>query len=153
MIHLRSPSFSSGSEFPVKYTCDGEGVSPPLYWDTPPNGTQSYAIILSNPDSTSGSGWAYWVLFNIPADLRELPEAVPPEPELDDGTQHGRNSEMWLRYTGPCPPFTQRCLFRLYALDTMLDLEPGVSKEELLQAMQGHILAQGDLMTKYKRLK
>jgi Raf kinase inhibitor-like YbhB/YbcL family protein len=144
-------AFSFGSDFPVKYTCDGEDVSPPLYWDDPPAGTQSFALILDDPDATTGRGWVHWIMFNIPTESRGLLEAVPAIPELDDGSRHGRNSESWLRYTGPCPPFTQRYFFTLYALDMLLELEAGASKEEIMQAIQGHILAQGELMGRYKR--
>jgi Raf kinase inhibitor-like YbhB/YbcL family protein len=93
----------------------------------------------------------HWILFNIPGEARSLPEGLPRLPELEDGSLHGRNSEEWLYYVGPCPPFTQRYTFRLFALDTLLDLEAGVIKEELLQAMEGHVLAQGELVGKYKR--
>jgi Raf kinase inhibitor-like YbhB/YbcL family protein len=99
----------------------------------------------------TGRGWVHWILFNIPAQSRGVPEAVPALPELEDGSLHGQNSEEWLYYVGPCPPFTQRYFFRLYALDTFLNLEAGANKEELLGAMEGHILAQGELMGRYKR--
>jgi Raf kinase inhibitor-like YbhB/YbcL family protein len=98
-----------------------------------------------------GQVWVHWVLYNLPAETRGLPEALPPDAELSDGSRHGQNSEEWLGYVGPCPPFTQRYFFRLYALDTVLDLDAGVSKKELLQAMEGHILAQGELVGRYKR--
>ena len=106
---------------------------------------------MDNPDATTGSGWVHWILFNIPADSRGLPEGVPDLPTLTDGSLHGRNSEEWTRYVGPCPPFTQRYYFRLYALDTKIDLEAGASKEELKLAMQSHILGKGELMGRYKR--
>jgi Raf kinase inhibitor-like YbhB/YbcL family protein len=150
-IRLSSTAFRSGGDFPVKHTCDGDDVSPPLSWDDPPTGTQSFAIILDNPEAMTGYGWAHWILFNIPAESRGLSEAVPRIPELDDGSRHGSNSETWQQYTGPCPPFTQRFVFTLYALDTMLDLEDGIYKDELLQAMQGHILAEGEFTGRYKR--
>ncbi|NIM94989.1 MAG: YbhB/YbcL family Raf kinase inhibitor-like protein [Anaerolineales bacterium] len=150
-MQFRSTAFSSGKEIPEQYTCDGEDISPPFFWGDPPPGTQSFVIILDNPDATTERGWVHWILFNIPGEERSLPEAVPPIPELEDGSLHGVNSEEWLRYVGPCPPFTQRYSFRLYALDTLLDLAAGANKEEIKQAMEGHILAQGELMGKYKR--
>lgn len=151
VIHLSSAAFRQGGDIPEKYTCDGEDVSPPLTWDDPPRGTQSFAIIMDNPDATTGYGWVHWIVFNIPAESRGLPEGVPRVPELDDGSLHGSNSETWQHYTGPCPPFTQRFVFALYALDTLLDLEAGVYRDQLLEAMQGHILAEGEYMGRYKR--
>ena len=152
-IELTSTAFASGEPIPEKYTCDGEDVSPPLAWGDPPEDTRSFALIVDNPDARSvvGQVWVHWILYNLPAETRGLPEAVPPDAELSDGGRHGQNSEEWLSYVGPCPPFTQRYFFRLYALDTVLDLDAGVSKEELLQAMEGHILAQGELVGRYKR--
>jgi Raf kinase inhibitor-like YbhB/YbcL family protein len=152
-IELTSTAFGPGELIPEKYTCDGEDISPPLAWGDPPPGTQSFALIVDNPDAGSvvGKVWVHWVLYNLPAETRSLSEAVPPDAELSDGSRHGQTSEEWLRYVGPCPPLTQRYFFRLYALDTVLDLDPGVTKVELLQAMEGHILAQGELMGKYKR--
>jgi Raf kinase inhibitor-like YbhB/YbcL family protein len=152
-VELTSTAFASGERIPEKYTCDGEDVSPPLAWGDPPQGTQSFALIVDNPDAGSvvGKVWVHWVLYNLPPETRGLPEALPPDAELSDGSRHGQTSEEWLGYVGPCPPFTQRYFFRLYALDTVLDLDAGVSKVELLQGMEGHILAQGELMGKYKR--
>jgi len=152
-IELTSTAFGSGERIPEKYTCDGEDVSPPLAWGDPPPGTQSFALVVDNPDAGSvvGKVWVHWVLYNLPPETRGLPEALPPDAELSDGSRHGQTSEEWLGYVGPCPPFTQRYFFRLYALDTVLDLDAGVSKVELLQAMEGHILAQGELMGRYKR--
>ena len=152
-IELTSTAFASGEMIPEKYTCDGENISPPLAWGDPPPGTQSFALIVDNPDAGSvvGKAWVHRVLYNLPAKLRSLPEAIPPDAELSDGSRHGRTSEEWLGYVGPCPPFTQRYFFRLYALDTVLDSHADVGKMELLQAMEGHILAQGELMGKYKR--
>lgn len=153
VMELTSTAFDHGKVIPVKHTCDGADVSPPLAWSDPPPDTQSFALIVDNPDAvgTVGKPWVQWILYNIPAQARSLPEAIPPDAELADGSRQGRNTEEWLRYVGPCPPFTQRYYFRLYALDTMLDLDAGATKEELVQAMEGHILAQGELMGKYKR--
>lgn len=152
-MELTSTAFENGQTIPVTYTCDGEDISPPLAWSSPPSGTQSFALIVDNPDAVSvvGKAWVQWILYNIPADTRGLPEAIPPDAELADGSRQAQNSEEWLRYVGPCPPFTQRYYFRLYALDTMLDLDPDAHKEELVQAMEGHILGRGVLMGKYKR--
>ncbi len=152
-IELTSTAFGPEEMIPEKYTCDGKHLSPPLAWGEPPQGTQSFALIVDNPDARSavGTAWVHWLLYNVPAETRSLPEAVPPDAELPDGSRHGLNSEEWLGYIGPCPPFTQRYFFRLHALDTVLDLETGVGMQELLQAMEGHILAQGERMGRYRR--
>ena len=148
---LTSSAFAPGEPIPLRYTCDGDDVSPPLAWSDPPQGTQSFALIADDPDAPAGT-WVHWVLYNLPAEARELPEAIPPDAELPDGSRHGNNS--WRRpgYGGPCPPGgTHRYFFKLYALDTLLDLEAGASKDKLLQAMEGHILAQAELMGVYTR--
>ncbi|MCD6291234.1 MAG: YbhB/YbcL family Raf kinase inhibitor-like protein [Anaerolineae bacterium] len=148
---LHSPAFTPGHSIPRKYTCQGDDVSPPLQWDTPPQGTQSLALIMDDPDAP-GKTWVHWVLFDIPGSARSLPEAIPSTPELPDGSQHGRNSWGRLGYGGPCPPSgTHRYFFRLYALDTRLNLSPGVTEKQLRQAMQGHILAQAELMGTYHK--
>jgi Raf kinase inhibitor-like YbhB/YbcL family protein len=150
-LQLISPAFAAGEPIPARYSCDGEDISPALQWSEPPEGTQSLALIADDPDAPVGT-WVHWVLYNLPAGSRELPEAVPPDLELPDGSRHGQNS--WRRggYGGPCPPSgTHRYFFKLYALDTTLVLAAGAGKQELLQAMEGHLLAQGELMGIYRR--
>jgi Raf kinase inhibitor-like YbhB/YbcL family protein len=148
---LSSTEFIQESAIPAKFSCDGENISPPLEWVDPPQGTESFALISDDPDAPGGT-WVHWLLYNIPADVRALPEAIPPEGELSDGSQHGENSFGRLDYGGPCPPSgTHRYFFKLYALDVILDLEPGANKETLLQAMEGHILAEVELMGTYSR--
>jgi hypothetical protein len=150
-FELTSPAFTSGAAIPRQYTCDGKNISPPFQWNDPPSDTQSFALIADDPDAPIGT-WVHWVLFNVPASTRTLPEAVPPEAVLSDGSRHGRNSWRRLGYGGPCPPSgTHRYFFKLYALDTALTLSAGASKEQLLQAMQGHILMQTELMGVYTR--
>ena len=150
-FELTSTAFVQGEPIPGRYTCDGEDVSLPLQWGDPPAGTLSFAIIMDDPDAPVGT-WIHWVLYNLPDEIRALPEAVPPDTELPDGSRHGENS--WRRpgYGGPCPPSgTHRYFFKLYALDAVLDLAAGASKEQLLQVMEGHILAQAELMGTYTR--
>ena len=150
-LQLTSSAFSQGDPIPTKYTCDGDDVSPPLAWGDPPEGTASFALINDDPDAPVGT-WVHWVLYNLPADARSLPEAVPADSELPDGSRHGQNS--WRRpgYGGPCPPGgTHRYFFKLYALDTALDLPSDANKEEVLKAMEGHILGQAELMGVYSR--
>lgn len=150
-FELKSPAFGYGEPIPRRYTCDGEDVSPPLEWTDPPAGTVSFALIMDDPDAPVGT-WDHWVLFDIPADVRSLPEGVPPDAEPPQGGRHGQNSWRRLGYGGPCPPGgTHRYFFRLYALDTTLDLPSGATKGDVLQAMEGHILGQAELMGTYSR--
>lgn len=136
---------------PRVYTCDGEDRSVPLAWTEPPAGTQSFALIADDPDAPAGT-WVHWVLYNIPAHTRALLEGLGPLASLPDGSLHGKNSWRKLGYGGPCPPRgTHRYFFKLYALDIQLALQPGATKDDVLKAMEGHILAQTELMGTYKR--
>ena len=148
---LTSTAFEHENAIPVTHTCDGEDISPPLTWSDPPAGTTAFALIMDDPDAPGGT-WVHWVLYNLPAEARSLPPGVPTDAERSDGSRHGRNSWRRLGYGGPCPPGgTHRYYFKLYALDTLLDLPTGATKDELLQAMEGHILAQAILMGTYTR--
>ena len=150
-FELTSPGFAHEESIPSKYTCDGEDVSLPLQWGDPPQGTRGFALIMDDPDAPAGT-WVHWVLYGLPADARALPEGVAPDAELTGGGRHGENSWGRLGYGGPCPPSgTHRYFFKLYALDAALDMDSGVSKEQLLQATEGHILAQAELMGTYSR--
>jgi Raf kinase inhibitor-like YbhB/YbcL family protein len=150
-FQLTSTAFKHGETIPRKYSCDGQDISPPLAWGDPPQGTQSFALIMDDPDAPAGV-WVHWVLYNLPAGSRGLPEAVPPDAQLADGSRQGKNSWGRVGYGGPCPPRgTHRYFFKLYALDRALDLAAGATKEQLLKAMEGHILAQTELMGKYTR--
>ena len=150
-FELTSTAFGQGEPIPRRYTCDGEDISPPLQWSDPPQGTQSFALIADDPDAPMGT-WVHWVLYNIPAQARGLPEAVSSDAELPDGSRHGQNSWRRLGYGGPCPPSgTHRYFFKLYALDAQLDLAAGANKKQLLRAMEGHVLAQAELMGTYTR--
>ena len=150
-IQLTSAAFKEGGMIPEKYTCDGEDISPPLQWSGIPDGTQSIALICDDPDAPMGT-WVHWVLFNIPADTKELPENIPPDRILENGAKHGMSDFRRLGYGGPCPPGgTHRYFFKIYALDIEIGLEPGATKPELLNAMEGHILDEGQLMGKYSR--
>ena len=149
-MKITSTAFSEGEMIPKEYTCDGQDISPPLAWTGVPAGTKSLALIADDPDAPVGT-WVHWVAFNIPPDVTELPEAIPTD-ALPTGGTHGTNS--WRRpgYGGPCPPGgTHRYFFKLYALDTELALKAGASKKDVEKAMKGHILAEAQLMGKYKR--
>lgn len=150
-FELTSAAFARGQPIPNKCTCDGADISPPLSWNDPPQGTQSFALIADDPDAPVGT-WVHWVLYNLPGETRALPEAVPPHADLPDGSRHGRNSWRRVGYGGPCPPSgAHRYFFKLYALDTMLNLAAGASKKRLLRAMERHILAQAEVMGTYRR--
>ena len=150
-FEVTSSAFVQGEPIPVKYTCDGDDISPPLAWGDPQEGVRSFALINDDPDAPVGT-WVHWVLFNLPADARSLPERVPPDAELPDGSRHGQNSWRRLGYGGPCPPSgTHRYFFKLYALDTALELDTGADKKQVLEAMEGHILAEAELVGVYSR--
>lgn len=150
-LSLSSGAFQYGEKIPLKYTCDGEDISPPLEWNNVPQGTQSLALIADDPDAPVGT-WVHWVLYNMPNETRALPEAVPPDANLADKSRHGKNSWGRLGYGGPCPPGgTHRYFFKLYALDAIIELSAGASKEQLLEAMKEHILAEAELMGSYSR--
>lgn len=152
VIRLESSAFSAEGLIPKPNTCDGLDLSPPLSWSELPRDTQSLVLICEDPDAPLGT-WDHWILFNIPPTIRSLSEGVSAEAVVVGIGMHGLNSWKRLGYGGPCPPqgTTHRYYFRLYALDTMLDLEPGASKKEIGKAMEGHILASGELMGRYGR--
>ena len=150
-IRVTSIVFQEGGTIPLKYTCDGEDISPPLAWSSAPEGTKSFALISDDPDAPMGT-WVHWVIFNIPANATELHERIPPEGVLHNGAKQGMNDFRRIGYGGPCPPGGKhRYFFKLYALDTEIDILVGASKHELLRAMEGHILAEGELMGTYIR--
>lgn len=150
-IKLESSAFAADQPIPPKYTCSGQNISPPLAWGDPPAGTASFVLIADDPDAPGGT-WVHWVLYNLPASTRALPEAVPSEAELADGARHARNSWNKASYGGPCPPSgTHRYFFKLYALDSMLDLAAGASDSAVVKAMEGHVLASGQLMGTYSK--
>jgi Raf kinase inhibitor-like YbhB/YbcL family protein len=150
-ITITSAAFSEGGMIPRDYTCDGRDISPPLAWNGIPEGTKGLALICDDPDAPMGT-WVHWVMFNIPATANELPQGIPPEQVLESGARHGINDFRKFGYGGPCPPGgTHRYYFNVYALDTELVEKPGISKAELLKAMEGHILAEGQLMGRYAR--
>lgn len=145
-ITLKSTAFADGKPIPDQYSCWGEGISPPLEWSEAPAGTKSFALIVDDPDAPSGT-YVHWIIYNIPASSTGLPEAVAPEAQLQDGSLQGMNSSRRTGFTSPCPPSgTHRYYFKLHALDTALDLASGATKDQLLKAIQGHVLAEGQLM-------
>ena len=150
-IQVFSPAFKGGGMIPSKYTCDGENISPALQWQGVPPAARSIAIISDDPDAPMGT-WVHWVLFNLPAETEQLSEKIAAEATLANGAKHGTNDFRKLGYGGPCPPNgTHRYFFKVYCLDIVLNEPAGITKRQLLDAMHGHVLANGQLMGKYKR--
>jgi hypothetical protein len=148
---LTSSAFANGGSIPARYSCLGEEASPPLEWSGAPVGVKSFALIMDDPDAPMGT-WVHWVLYNIPITAHGWPENTPDDAELVNGAMQGENSGGEIDYGGPCPPSgTHRYFIKLYALDTMLDPGLGANKEQLLSAMQGHVLAQSELMGIFSR--
>jgi Raf kinase inhibitor-like YbhB/YbcL family protein len=151
-FELTSSAFKEGEPIPRKYTCDGTDVSPPLHWTVPPAATRSYVLIADDPDAPMGT-WVHWVIYNLPLDLRGLPEGVPAKDLVLDGARHGITDFKRVGYGGPCPPpgKPHRYFFKLYALDKLLDLKPRATKAQVVDACKGHILAETQLMGLYGR--
>jgi Raf kinase inhibitor-like YbhB/YbcL family protein len=157
-LELRSSSFA-GDTIPGKYQgspencpCSGKDISPELSWNSPPQPTQSFALIVTDEDSPLWFNFVHWVLYDLPADKRELPEGIAKLGELPDGSHQGQNGFDKIGYAGPCPPghSPHRYVFDLYALNTRLNLPPGASKKQVVKAMNGHVLANGELVGKYQ---
>ncbi|MFC1617625.1 YbhB/YbcL family Raf kinase inhibitor-like protein [Candidatus Margulisiibacteriota bacterium] len=150
-MQLTSSAFSNNGLIPQKYTCDDIDVSPPLHWTDPPENTKSFTLICDDPDSPSGD-WSHWVVWNIPANCRGLSENIPKISSVADSAQQGTNDYRRIGYSGPCPPSGKhRYFFRLFALDTFLNLDATTSKDEVLDEIKGHVLAKAELMGKYSR--
>jgi Raf kinase inhibitor-like YbhB/YbcL family protein len=152
MFAITTTAFPKGGEIPKKYTCDGPDLSPELSWSNSPSGTQSFALIVDDPDAPVGT-WTHWILWNIPPATTTLREGVAKEQSLSDGTRQGKNDFKKIGYGGPCPPpgKPHRYFFRLYALSTKLDLKAGATRGELEDAMHGHTLGDAEVMGTYGR--
>lgn len=145
-FRITSTAFEESTDIPLLYTHKGKNISPPLAWDGVPENTKTFAIIMEDPDTPIGL-WTHWLIYNIPGEKRELPENFPNDKEFPDGTKQRRNSKWKVGYDGPAPPWGKhRYYFRLYALDTKLDLGPCTRRKKLLKAMEGHILEEARLM-------
>ncbi|HKW28740.1 MAG TPA: YbhB/YbcL family Raf kinase inhibitor-like protein [Verrucomicrobiae bacterium] len=151
-IQITSTAFAGGQPIPDKFTCTGANISPPLQWTNAPAGVKSFALIADDPDAPVGT-WVHWVIYNLPATSTALAETTPPVPELPDGSKQGINDFRQTGYGGPCPPpgKPHRYFFKIYALDTTLTLNADATRKELLKAMDGHVLAEGQLMGTYQR--
>jgi len=151
-LELTSPAFRDGEMIPVQYTGDGRDASPPLSWNDTPPGTRSLAVVCEDPDAPRGT-FTHWVVFNLPAETRQLDEGFAGGETLPAGAAQGKNGFGKLGYGGPAPPpgKPHRYIFKLFALDEPLGLRPGASRDELLAAMSGHVVAQAQLTGKYGR--
>jgi len=148
---LTSPAFSQGESIPQQYACNGEDISPALEWSSVPDGTASFVLLVEDPDAPSGL-WTHWVAFDIPATRTSLPESVPNGTTLPGGGRQGTNSSRDVGYSGPCPPSgTHRYFFKLYALDTMLNLKGEPTRDVVLRAIEGHIKGECELMGRYSK--
>jgi Raf kinase inhibitor-like YbhB/YbcL family protein len=151
-LQISTSAFSPGEAIPKTFTCDGQDISPQLTWTDPPLTTQSFALIMDDPDAPAGT-WVHWVVYNLPASTRELAENVPNREQLPNGAHQGRNDFNKTGYNGPCPPAGKphRYFVKLYALDIKLHLRAGALKTDVERAMQTHIVAQSELMGRYSR--
>jgi Raf kinase inhibitor-like YbhB/YbcL family protein len=151
-MQLTSSAFKSGEPIPAKYTCDAKDVSPPLEWSGAPAQAKSLVLLVNDPDAPVGD-WVHWVLYDLPASEHSLPEDLAKGQYVLNGARQGLNDFRHLGYGGPCPPpgKPHRYFFRIYALDRLLDLKPGLTRKEIEAAMQGHVLAEGLLIGTYQR--
>lgn len=155
-FELKSNAFDHMGKIPSRYTCLGDDISPDLYWQNPPTKTKSFVLISDDPDAPDPKApkmtWVHWVVYDIPATVSSIPEAVDASEVMSTGGKHGVTDFKRLGYGGPCPPIgVHRYFFKLYALDKLLDLPPGKSKSEVEKAMQGHILDQATLIGKFSK--
>jgi Raf kinase inhibitor-like YbhB/YbcL family protein len=145
-VIVASAAFAEGERIPERYTCDGADVSPPVSWSGAPARTQTFALVMEDPDAPRGT-WVHWVVFDLPSTETEIREG-----SLPSGAREGSNSWGRLGYGGPCPPSgTHRYFLRLYAVDAVLRLEAGATAAELAQALEGHVLAEAAVMGRYRR--
>ena len=151
-LQLTSTAFQEGQPIPPVYTADGLNKSPPLKWNEPPGGTKALALVCEDPDAPKGT-FTHWVAFNIPPESREVGEDMPKEQKLANGAVQGKNDMGQIGYTGPAPPRGKphHYQFELFALDTSLGLQPGISAKDLKAAISGHVLAEGRLTGTYGR--
>ena len=150
-LQITSTAFQDGETIPTRYSCDGQDISPALSWSGVPEGTQSFTLILDDPDAPGGT-FTHWVIFNIPADTTALEEVIPTSRQLASGALQGRNSFGDISYGGPCPPYgpAHHYHFILYALDQTLDISAGASKAQVLNTIEGHVLDEAQIVGLYQ---
>jgi Raf kinase inhibitor-like YbhB/YbcL family protein len=151
-LHLTTTAFADGQPIPHRCAFDDDNFSPALQWSNVPPAAKSLALICDDPDAPMGT-WVHWLVYDLPPTTTGLSEDVPKSPELPNGAKQGLNDFKRLGYGGPAPPpgKPHRYFFKLSALDVKLHLKPGLTKKELLKAMEGHVLAEGQLMGTYQR--
>lgn len=146
---LESPAFQLNTLIPVQYTCDGSDTSPPLSWRNVPANTKSLALVVEDPDAPSGT-WTHWILFNIPPTVTKLDAGSP----VPSGAATGKNSWGTLGYRGPCPSFgAHSYVFKLYALDNILELGDGTTNSIISDAMTSHVLDSATLVGLYQKIQ
>ena len=156
-MHLTSPDFSANGAIPTLHTCEGPDRAPALAWTDVPAASKSLVLIVDDPDAPDPAAprmtWVHWVVYNLPATARRLNEATPGNDEMSGGGRQGMNDFPMSGYAGPCPPPGKyhRYFFRLYALDTVLNLKGGATRQEVDAAMKGHVLAQAEVMGRFRR--
>jgi Raf kinase inhibitor-like YbhB/YbcL family protein len=150
-FQLTSSSFEADRALPAKYTCDGTNVSPALAWNEPPAGTQSFALVVDDPDVPNKTV-VHWLIYDVPPATRALPEGVPTKAKLPDGSRQGKNVSGKIGYTGPCPSrgAAHHYFFKLYALDYQTGLAPKAKDADVEKAIKGHILAQAELIARFQ---
>ncbi|MCF7873866.1 MAG: YbhB/YbcL family Raf kinase inhibitor-like protein [Candidatus Omnitrophica bacterium] len=153
-MNLESDVFKNGGYIPGRYTCEGKNYSPSLTWDDLPRGTKSLALIVDDPDAPAGI-WVHWVVYNIPSDLEGIEENISGEKFNSLGIRQGKNDFGKIGYNGPCPPSgsAHKYSFKLYALDKNITARGGATKSELIDLIQGHIIAETKLSGFYQRQK
>ena len=151
-LEFKTTAFHPGGAIPTQFTCSGADISPALSWNQPPPRTRSFVLIVDDPDAPAGT-WVHWVVYNLPSSARQLPEGVPLGDAVAGGGKQGVNDFPHNGYGGPCPPpgKPHRYFFRLYALDTVLNLSAPVHRKDVDAAMIGHVLAQAELMGTFAR--
>ena len=151
-MEIKSAAFQNGGDIPRKHTCDGDDTSPRLSWTEAPAGAKMFALIADDPDAPGGT-WVHWVIYDLPRTMKELPEALAAGDTLPNGAKQGVNDFRKTGYGGPCPPpgAPHRYFFKLYALDAATNLKPRATKQQVLDAIKGHVVAEGELMGKYGR--
>ena len=158
-LTISSPAFFNGATMPKRFTCDGENVSPPLHWRGLPNGTKELALVCEDPDAPTSPPWVHWLVYKIPVQAEGLPERLPSQSTVKTPIKLMQGLNSWTSksnfgYRGPAPPpqhGIHHYHFKLYALSRELDLQPGIDKAALANAMDGHILAESELIGTYKR--
>ena len=155
MLTIQSSAFTDAGEIPERYTCEGDDIAPPLAWTGVPENTRSLVLIVDDPDAPDPQApqmtWVHWVLYNMPLQTGDLPEGATAD-DLPPGVEQGLNDWQKIGYGGPCPPIGRHRYFhKLYALDTVLELQAGATKAAVEAAMQGHILEQAELVGTYRK--